>query len=463
MNTQDFITLYAPATGEQLGQIPALSTNQIDTIMTTAASVWQSWSQTTLETRSQLLKRWSNILRRDSAQLALLMSQEISKAYADSLKEVVRTADLIDYVADDALRMNGEAYRGDQFPGGSRNKIAFSHFVPLGVVLAISPFNYPVNLAAAKIAPALMMGNSVVFKPATQGALSGIALVAALIEAGMPENLVQTVTGRGSVIGDYIVKHREINMISFTGSVGIGRQISSLAAMIPQVHELGGKDAAIILDLANPNRIVSELISGAFGYSGQRCTAIKRVFVLDHLADELVSLLTPAMQSITTGLPETNAMVTPLIDNKSADFVQGLIDDAIAQGASVLFGNQREQNFMQPTLLDHVTTAMRIAWEEPFGPVLPIIRVASIDEAIRLNNQSEFGLQASIFGSNIDDIFKIAQKLQVGTVNINGRSERGPDHFPFSGVKNSGMGVQGVRRSLESMSRQQMTVLNIQN
>ncbi|MGL6058764.1 MAG: aldehyde dehydrogenase family protein, partial [Culicoidibacterales bacterium] len=136
---------------------------------------------------------------------------------------------------------------------------------------------------------------------------------------------------------------------------------------------------------------------------------------------------------------------------------------AIAQGASVLFGNQREQNFMQPTLLDHVTTAMRIAWEEPFGPVLPIIRVASIDEAIRLNNQSEFGLQASIFGSNIDDIFKIAQKLQVGTVNINGRSERGPDHFPFSGVKNSGMGVQGVRRSLESMSRQQMTVLNIQN
>ncbi|MGL5296741.1 MAG: NADP-dependent glyceraldehyde-3-phosphate dehydrogenase [Culicoidibacterales bacterium] len=462
MQIQDIITLYAPATGEALGSVPALSTQQIDTMMTTATHKWPEWSQTTLETRSNLLKRWSAILRRDAEKIAVLVSKEISKAYADSLKEVIRTADLIDYVADDALRMIGEAYRGDQFPGGSQRKIAFSHYVPLGVVLAISPFNYPINLAAAKIAPALMMGNSVIFKPATQGALSGVALIDALIEAGLPKGLVQLATGRGSVIGDYIVQHPAINMISFTGSVGIGRHISGLAAMIPQVHELGGKDAAIITDLANEKHIISELISGAFGYSGQRCTAIKRIFVLDSLADQLVSSLQAAMPTVTVGLPETNAMVTPLIDTKSADFVQELIDDAINQGATVLFGNTREGNLLSPTLLDNVTPAMRVAWEEPFGPVLPIIRVASIDEAIHLTNESEFGLQASIFGSNIDDIFSIAQKLQVGTVNINGRSERGPDHFPFSGIKNSGMGVQGIRRSLESMSRQQMTVLNIQ-
>ena len=461
METQDFITLYAPATNDELGTIPACSQAQIDEMMAQATSVWPEWSQTTLETRSQLLKRWSANLRRDAENIAHLLSQEIAKAYADSYKEVIRTADLIDYVADDALRMNGEAYRGDQFPGGSRKKMAFSHFAPLGVVLAISPFNYPVNLAAAKIAPALMMGNSVIFKPATQGALSGVALVAALVEAGMPENLVQIATGRGSVIGDYIVQHSAVNMISFTGSVGIGRRISQLAGMIPQVHELGGKDAAIILDLDQPQRLVSELISGAFGYSGQRCTAIKRIFVLEPIADQLAALLTPAMAEITTGMPETNAMVTPLIDNGSADFVQGLIDDAIEKGAHVLFGNERQANFLAPTLLDHVTPDMRVAWEEPFGPVLPIIRVQSVEEAIRLNNESEFGLQASIFGSNIEDIFAIAPRLQVGTVNINGRSERGPDHFPFAGIKKSGMGTQGVRRSLESMSRQQMTVLNL--
>lgn len=461
MKPQDFITLAAPATGIELGKIPACSQAQIDDMMTHAVALWPEWSATTLETRSQLLKRWSAILRRDAEKIAQLMSQEIAKSYADSHKEVIRTADLIDYVADDALRMNGEAYRGDQFPGGSQKKMAFSHFAPLGVVLAISPFNYPVNLAAAKIAPALMMGNSVIFKPATQGAMSGIALVDALVEAGMPENLVQVATGRGSVIGDYIVQHPAVNMISFTGSVGIGKRISQLAGMIPQVHELGGKDAAIILDLEQPERTVSELIAGAFGYSGQRCTAIKRIFVLDHLADELASLLKPAMAKITTGMPETNAMVTPLIDNGSADFVQGLIDDAIAQGAHILFGNERQANFLAPTLLDYVTPKMRIAWEEPFGPVLPIIRVQSINEAIQLNNASEFGLQASIFGSNIEDIFAIVPKLQVGTVNINGRSERGPDHFPFAGIKHSGMGTQGVRRSLESMSRQQMTVLNL--
>ena len=173
------------------------------------------------------------------------------------------------------------------------------------------------------------------------------------------------------------------------------------------------------------------------------------------------SLLKNEVDKLTVGSPEENSIIVPLIDKKSADYVQGLIDDALAKGATLVCGNKREGNLIYPTLLDNVTLDMRIAWEEPFGPVLPVIRVNSDEEAIKIANESEFGLQASIFTQNIDRAFNIAPKLEVGTVQVNGRTERGPDHLPFLGVKSSGMGVQGIRKSIESMTIEKVTVINI--
>jgi glyceraldehyde-3-phosphate dehydrogenase (NADP+) len=333
--------------------------------------------------------------------------------------------------------------------------------VPLGVVLAIPPFNYPVNLAAAKLAPALITGNAVIFKPATQGAISGIKMIEALHKIGLPKGLVNIVTGRGSEIGDYLVEHEGINMISFTGGSSTGNRLAKKAGMIPLVLELGGKDPGIVCEDGNLNLAAKQIISGAFSYSGQRCTAIKRVLVHESAADELVYLLKREIETLSVGSPEDGCTVVPLIDQNSADFVQGLIDDALAKGAAPITGNKREQNLIYPTLLDHVTNDMRVAWEEPFGPVLPIIRVSSDEEAIKLANESEFGLQASIFTRDINKAFSIANKLETGSVQINGRTERGPDHFPFIGVKKSGMGAQGIRKSLESMTREKVTVLNL--
>ena len=329
------------------------------------------------------------------------------------------------------------------------------------MVLAISPFNYPVNLASSKIAPALIAGNSVVLKPATQGSLCGLYLAKIFEQAGVPAGVLNTVTGRGSEIGDYIVTHPSIDFINFTGSTEVGTRISKITSMVPLLMELGGKDAAIVLKDADLDLAASNIVSGAYSYSGQRCTAVKRILVVEEVADKLVEKVKEKVEKLKVGNPLDGAEVVPLIDNKAADFVWELIDDAREKGAHLLVGGKREENLIYPTLFDNVTTDMRLAWEEPFGPVLPIIRVKDKDEAIEIANKSEYGLQSSVFTENINEAFYVADKLEVGTVQVNNKTERGPDHFPFLGVKASGIGTQGIKYSIEAMSRPKATVINI--
>ncbi|MEG0133586.1 MAG: aldehyde dehydrogenase family protein, partial [Clostridium sp.] len=373
-----------------------------------------------------------------------------------------RTADLIRFTADTAENIKGESIPGDSFPGFKNDKISIVTREPLGVVLAISPFNYPVNLAASKIAPALMSGNTVVFKPATQGSISALYLAKAFNESGIPNGVLNTITGRGSEIGDYVVTHKDIDFVNFTGSSEVGKRISRITEMKPLLMELGGKDAAIVLEDADLELAAKNIVAGAFSYSGQRCTAVKRVLVLDSVADELVSKVMKEMKNVTVGNPlEGDYVVGPLISTKACDFVDGLIKEAVDKGAKLLLGGNREGNTIMPTLFDNVTEDMRIAWEEPFGPVLPIIRVKDADEAVRIANESEYGLQSSVFTKDINKAFNIANKLEVGTVQVNNKTERGPDHFPFLGVKASGMGTQGVQYSIEAMSRPKATVINL--
>jgi Aldehyde dehydrogenase family len=329
------------------------------------------------------------------------------------------------------------------------------------LVLAISPFNYPINLAGSKIAPALISGNVVALKPPTQGSISGLLLAEAFAEAGLPAGVFSTITGRGSVIGDYIVEHEAVNYINFTGSTPVGEHIGHLAGMRPIMLELGGKDSAIVLEDADLDLAAKNIVAGAYGYSGQRCTAVKRVLVMDSIADKLVEKVSALVNNLTVGMPEDNADITPLIDTKAADYVEGLIKDAQEKGAKEVISFKREGNLISPVLFDNVTTDMRLAWEEPFGPVLPFIRVNSVEEAIEISNKSEYGLQASVFTNNFPLAFKIAEQLEVGTVHINNKTQRGTDNFPFLGAKKSGAGVQGVKYSIEAMTTVKSTVFDI--
>lgn len=455
------IDISSPYLHEVIGQVQAITRTEVDEAIQLAKEAQKDWAEASLQDRAQYLYKWADELVNMQDEIADIIMKEVGKGYKDAQKEVVRTADFIRYTVDEAMHMHGESMMGDSFPGGAKSKLAIIQRAPLGVILAISPFNYPVNLAAAKLAPALITGNAVIFKPATQGAISGIKMIEALHKAGLPKGLVNVVTGRGSVIGDYLVAHSGIDMVSFTGGTHTGRHLAKKAAMIPLVLELGGKDPGIVREDADLQEAAKHIISGAFSYSGQRCTAIKRVLVHEHVADELVRLLQDEIAKLSVGSPEQDSTIVPLIDDKSADFVQSLVDDAIQKGTTVVIGNKRERNLIYPTLLDHVTEDMKVAWEEPFGPILPVIRVSSDEQAIEIANKSEFGLQASVFTKDINKAFHIANKIEAGAVQINGRTERGPDHFPFIGVKGSGMGAQGIRKSLESMTREKVTVLNL--
>lgn len=460
--SENEIKIYAPATGEELGSVPAMSREEVDQVYASARAALADWRALSYVERAAYLHKAADILVRDAEKIGAVLSKEVAKGYKAAVSEVIRTAEIINYAAEEGLRMEGEVLEGGSFEAASKKKIAIVRREPVGLVLAISPFNYPINLAGSKIAPALIAGNVVALKPPTQGSISGLLLAEAFAEAGLPAGVFNTITGRGSVIGDYIVEHEAVNFINFTGSTPIGERIGKLAGMRPIMLELGGKDSAIVLEDADIVLAAKNIVAGAFGYSGQRCTAVKRVLVMESVADQLVAEIKGLVEKLLIGMPEDNADITPLIDTKAADFVEGLVNDAADKGAQALTEIKRDGNLICPILFDRVTTDMRLAWEEPFGPVLPVIRVSSVEEAISISNQSEYGLQASIFTTNFPQAFAIAEKLEVGTVHINNKTQRGTDNFPFLGAKKSGAGVQGVKYSIEAMTSLKSVVFDIQ-
>lgn len=460
-SSEQEITIYSPINQEELGTVPAMTQTEADEAMQAARAALPAWRALSAVERAAYLHKTAAILERDKEKIGTILAKEVAKGIKAAIGEVVRTADLIRYAAEEGLRITGQAMEGGGFEAASKNKLAVVRREPVGIVLAIAPFNYPVNLSASKIAPALIAGNVVMFKPPTQGSISGLLLAKAFEEAGIPAGVFNTITGRGSEIGDYIIEHKEVNFINFTGSTPIGERIGRLAGMRPIMLELGGKDAALVLEDADLEHAAKQIVAGAFSYSGQRCTAIKRVIVLESVADKLATLLQEEVSKLTVGDPFDNADITPVIDNASADFIWSLIEDAQEKEAQALTPIKREGNLLWPVLFDQVTKDMKVAWEEPFGPVLPIIRVASVEEAIAFANESEFGLQSSVFTNDFKKAFEIAEKLEVGAVHINNKTQRGPDNFPFLGVKGSGAGVQGIKYSIEAMTNVKSIVFDV--
>lgn len=457
----NYIEIKSPINFEVFGEVESLNTTEVNKIVANSKEAQKEWGNIPIYERAKILHKAANLLEENASFLAGILEKEIAKDRKSALSEIVRSADFIRFCADEGKHIQGETIGADNFPGFNKKKLSLVTRVPLGVVLAISPFNYPINLSVSKLAPALIAGNSVILKPPTQGAISALYMAEIFNASGLLKGVLNTVTGKSSEIGDFLVSHKDINFINFTGSTEIGRHISLVAGMVPMLLELGGKDAAIILEDADLSLAAENIVAGAYSYSGQRCTAVKRVIAIDSIANELIHKLEDNIKKLKVGNPKDDVTITPLIDNKSADFVQELIDDAISKGAKLICGNKRENNLMYPTLFDNVTEDMRLAWEEPFGPVLPVLRVKNIDEAINLANRSEYGLQSAVFTENIQDAFYVANKLEVGTVQINNKTERGPDNFPFLGVKSSGMGTQGIRYSIEAMSRPKAIVLNL--
>ncbi|MFH0961566.1 MAG: aldehyde dehydrogenase family protein [archaeon] len=457
------VEVRSPHSRELIGRIQQAAKGEIDIAFSEAFRAQKIWAEIPAVDRAGVMQRAAAIIRENKEELSQILVREISKPKKLADDEVLRTAELLEYSAEEGKRISGEIVHGDSLPGGKRNKVSLVERVPLGVVVAISPFNYPINLAASKIGPALVAGNSVVFKPATQGSVSGLYLAEVFVRAGLPKGCLSAMTGRGSEIGDYLVTHPKASAVYFTGGTPTGMRIAKSSGMIPLLLELGGKDAAIILPDANVEETAKAIVSGAFSYSGQRCTAVKRVLTIDgdSTGERVVSLVAELAGKLTVGRPEDDSDITNLIDDGAAEYVWELIEEARKLGAIPLNELKREGSLIHPVVFDRVPLESRLAWEEPFGPVLPVIRVKSVAEAVEIANKSEYGLQASVFTENIDRAFEIARALEVGTVQINGKPARGPDNFPFVGAKSSGIGAQGIRYSIENLTRLKSTVLNL--
>lgn len=442
----------------------ACTQKEVDAIFESAKIAQKEWARTPLWKRAELLHKAGAIMREQAKAIADVLVKEVAKPANDAYTEVVRSADLLSYTAEEGVRFFGEGkvLTSDSFPGQDRTKLAMTARVPLGTVLAIPPFNYPVNLAVSKIGPALMAGNAVVLKPPTQGAVSGILMVRCFQAAGLPAGLMNVATGRGSEIGDYLTTHEMVNCISFTGG-DTGIDICRKAGMVPVQMELGGKDAAIVCADADITATAKHIVKGAFSYSGQRCTAVKLVLVVEEVADRLVEAIVQGAAKLSVGAPEDNANITPVISSSSADFIEGLVKDAEAKGAEFKMPWKREGNLLWPVVLDHVTPEMRLAWEEPFGPVLPIVRIQTPEQGVAHANANRLALQGCIFTKDIDRAIALSDALETGTVQINAAPARGPDHFPFQGFRDSGIGSQGVRNSLELMTKTKSTVINLQS
>ncbi|MGM0876703.1 MAG: aldehyde dehydrogenase family protein [Bacillota bacterium] len=410
--------------------------------------------------RSKILKQAANLLEKEKERFAKLISMELGKPLKNTLDEVSRSVETLELSGEEAKRLIGQTIPGDSSERGTR-AIASTFRVPVGVVAAITPFNAPLNLVCHKVGPAFAAGNSVVLKPAPQTALIATELVKLLLEAGFPENAVNMVLG-GVEAGQQIVKDDRINVISFTGGVVASRNICEIAGMKKVLLELGGNASTIIHDDADLERAATLCARTGFSNSGQSCISVQRVYVHKAVVSKFTALLKQEVLKLKVGDPLlSDSDVGCLVDENAANRVMAWIDESVNLGAEIICGGKQHGATVEPTVLLNPPKESKVVCQEVFGPIVSIIPYETIDEAIAETNDSSFGLQAGLFTNQMDLAYKVAHSLEVGGVVINGTSNFRLDHWPYGGVKDSGIGREGPRFAIEDMTETKMIVLQL--
>lgn len=461
------VPIYHSARRSQvLGYFPNSTEADVNRAVEAAHAAFPAWAATPATERAAILMKFADLLERDLEELTYRLSAEQGKTLSESRGEVLRAAQETRFAAGETLRMAGYTLPGD------RERVAIRTLrQPIGVVAAIAPWNFPVITPVRKISPALAYGCTVVFKPATATPWATVKLMELYAEAGVPAGVVNLVIGSGSKIGDALVSHPLVAGISFTGSTEQGLRIQRLAAerLARTQLELGGKNPAIVLDYGDLTHAARQIVSAAFTCSGQRCTAISRVIVLRDRAEELKQELLKEMTKIKVG-PAWDPEVTmgPLINQEQMDTVLEYIRVGKEEGARLLAGGKvlrdgvyAEGCYVTPALFDRVTPEMRIAREEIFGPVLCVLEAEDTESALRMANDTEYGLAAAVFTDRLTEAEDFAERLRSGMVHIN-HGTASASHAPFGGVKLSGYGPYSIGRSnLEFYT--EMKVLYVQN
>jgi lactaldehyde dehydrogenase len=457
IDKNDKINVINPANNKVVDTVPSGNIEDIKNALIAANHAKKDIKEMSSRKVSRILYNIYEDVLKNSNSLAELITLETGKPIKDSKDEIERSVETILLSAEESKRIYGETIPMDACIGG-RTTLGFTIKVPIGVISAITPFNYPVNLAIHKIAPAIAAKNTVILKPSIKAPLAALKLVQ-IMASHLPDGVLNAVTGHSRIIGNEMVMSPLVDKISFTGSVETGISISNKAGMKKINLELGGNDPLIILEDANIDKSVTAAVSGSFLNAGQVCIAIKRIIIHENVANEFVNKLVSETSKLNMGDPiEIKTDIGPLIDEEAAIKVSRLVDDALNNGAELLLGGILNGSFYSPTILDHVTPNMEIVRNETFGPIAPIIRVQSVDEAFEVANDSKYGLQAGVFTGSIENALKAARTIEAGSVIINRQPTFRTDNMPFGGFKMSGMGKEGVKYAVDEMTKTKLVI-----
>jgi aldehyde dehydrogenase (NAD+) len=435
----------SPATGDTIGAFPRSNAEDVDRAVEAARAAFEDWRLVPAPKRGEILYRFANLLTEEKDDLTDLMTREMGKVKAEAGGDVQEAIDMSLYMAGEGRRLFGQTT-----PSELRDKFNMSVRQPIGVVGVITPWNFPIAIPSWKIAPALVCGNTVVFKPATDTPALGERFVELLAAAGLPPGVLNIVHGGGGAVGDRLVKHPDVRVITLTGSRETGVEVMRNAADgLKHVHlELGGKNAIIVLDDADLDLAVEGIVWSAFGTSGQRCTAASRVIVQDGVYEQLQSKLVANAEKMRLGPGwEDDTDVGPVINKSALEKIHSYTGVGKDEGAKLLTGGEIATDngldkgfFYRPTIFGDVDPQMRIAQEEIFGPTTALIRVRDVDEAIRVSNGIKYGLSSSIFTRDVNKAFRAMRDLEAGITYINAGTIGAEVHLPFGGTKDTGNG-----------------------
>ncbi len=439
--------------------IAALHVPGPDQVAAAVASATRAVGQLPCGERAMVLRRAARLLdeRRDT--IVAQYVAETGFTPSDATTELDRTLLIFELCAQEALRLTGELVPV-QAATGHDDSLCFTLRVPVGVVAAITPFNAPLSTVAHKIAPALAAGNAVVLKPAEQTPLSAVALVQALLDAELPERLVQLLPGPGETVGDQLVRHPDVRYITFTGSTAVGRHIRAVSGLARTHLELGSNSPTLLWRDADLDHALPLVVRAGYRKAGQVCTSVQRLLVHETIADEVTARLTALVRAIPYGDPRApGTQVGPLIGPPAAQRAEDLVKDAVGRGSLLLTGGTRAGTMIAPAVLAGLPGSARLASEEAFAPLLAIARVGSLDEAVLLANATDYGLQAGVFCQDLDVALTFARRLRTGGVIINDTSSCHPDPMPYGGVKDSGQGVEGPAYAVPDMTESRTVLI----
>jgi acyl-CoA reductase-like NAD-dependent aldehyde dehydrogenase len=463
MHSKNTYSLFQPHTEEKIADIADSTQEEMLTAIESAHQAFQKTKALSSLERSEILNAAAAILEEENEDIARLIATEASKPIAAARVEVDRSAQTLKFSAEEAKRIGGEFIPLDAAKGGE-GRDAYTFYEPIGVVGAITPFNFPLNLTVHKVGPAIAAGNTIIVKPAEQTPLTSLKLAEILTRAGLPEGAMNVVPGDGPTLGKVLLEDERVQKISFTGSPAVGKLIKQQAGLKKVTLELGSNSALYIdqsVEASDLSSIVQKAVMGAFAYNGQVCISTQRIYVHEKIASEFIDLFVKRTKELHFGSPlDDETVVTSLINKKSQSRILSWIEEAVKGGATLLTGGEAKGNGILPTVLTNVASTSSISCQEVFGPVVFINSVKDEQEAVKEMNNSDYGLNAGLFTNNLKQALQLGHKLEVGQVFINDVPTTRFDHMPYGGVKSSGYGYEGVKYAVKEMTKMKMISLN---